>query len=78
MNCKVCNKLGMIPKCPFCGRAVTVKKTKRQKLKEESLRERVRLNQLAYNNFRNTNSDGSGCETFDQDVRETIGDWKDE
>lgn len=74
--CKVCLSKGMIPKCPFCGRKAVFKKSKLTKIKEASEKERIRLNEKAYNNFKKTNSEGSGCKSFDTDVRRTHGDWK--
>ena len=76
MDCKVCMKQGMLPSCPFCKRKASTHKTKKQKLKDEAFRERIRLNQLAYTNFKKINAAGSGLESFDTEIKDTIGDWR--
>jgi hypothetical protein len=79
VSCSVCFEKGLIPKCPFCGRAGSFKHKKRKSNMEKILtakeKEREKLNQKAYDNFRKANAVGSGCESFDEDVKATHGDW---
>lgn len=79
IDCKICKNKGLNPKCPFCERVLLkIKrktKTKMQKIIESRERERYKMNEKAYENFQKTNATGSGCSSFDADVRETHGDW---
>lgn len=78
MNCKVCNRKGMIPKCPFCGRKPlhSKKKPKLQRIKDAAEKRDQLLNELAFHNFQKSNSEGSGHEPFDEQVKRAVGDWK--
>lgn len=78
LNCRVCHCMGMIPKCPFCGRKIdnSKRKSRREQARERGFRERIKMNQAAFNNFKKVNAEGSGCTSFDQDVQDTIGDWR--
>jgi hypothetical protein len=76
MNCKICKNDGLKPKCPFCGRKARPKrKTNMQKIIESRERERLKMNEQAFINFKKSKSIGSGCNDFDDDVKSTHGDW---
>lgn len=80
MKCQICYDGGMVPRCPFCGRKYKKAKTPHEKrvekIRKDALRERIKLNEQAKENFKKSCSKGSGCESFDNDVRNTAGDWE--
>jgi hypothetical protein len=80
INCKVCKNHGFKPRCPFCGRSCRPTSEERkahqlQLIKDNAEREKARLNQQAHKQFKNIQAKGSGCESFDQQLKDTLGDW---
>lgn len=81
IDCKICKNKGFNPRCPFCGRSCRPTSEDRKKhalelLKRNTERERAKLNARAHKQFKDIQAKGSGCESFDQELKDTLGDWK--
>jgi hypothetical protein len=76
-NCQICHGIGFYPRCIMCGQqGAKPRKSKISIIKDAAARDRLKLNVQAYKTFRKTQSSGSGCESFDSEIKDTCGDWK--